>query len=259
MATPLFEVEDLHVQTVASSGETPIPILKGVTITVMPGEIHALIGPNGSGKSTLAKVLMGSPLYEVTSGAIRLHGDDITDWGTDVRAKAGLFLAFQHPQELPGVSVISFLRHALSARKGIEIGVSELTKVVTEWIDKLEMNPAFIERPFNFGFSVGERKRNEILQMALLEPEMAVLDETDSGLDVRSLRTVANGIQHIRSVQPQLGTLLITHYKPLLDNLNPDVVHVLVDGKVTKTGGAELAVLVDELAETEGYEGLNND
>ncbi len=247
MATPLFEIEDLHVQTVASSGETPIPILKGVTITVMPGEIHALIGSNGSGKTTLAKVLMGSPLYEVTSGAIRLHGDDITDWGTDVRAKAGLFLAFQHPQELPGVSVLGFLRQALSARKGIEIGASELTKTISEWIDKLDMNPAFIERPFNFGFSVGERKRNEILQMALLEPEMVVLDETDSGLDMRSLQAVANGIQHIRAGQPKLGTLLITHYKPLLDSLNPDVVHVLADGIVAQTGGTEV------------YEGLNND
>jgi Fe-S cluster assembly ATP-binding protein len=252
MATPLFEIENLYVQTVPDSGEEPVQILKGVSLKVLPGEIHALMGPNGSGKSTLASTLLGSPEYEITSGSIRLRGDDITDWGTDVRGKAGLFLAFQYPQELPGVSVLNFLRQALSARKGIEMSVLELRLALMEWMDRLDMDPSFMERYLNEGFSGGEKKRNEILQMAVLEPEMAILDETDSGLDIDALRTVAKGVQEVRSVRPELGTLAITHYQRLLDYLEPDVVHVLIDGAVVETGGPELA----KRLETDGYDGF---
>jgi Fe-S cluster assembly ATP-binding protein len=252
MATPLFEIENLHVQTVPDSGEQPVQILKGVSLRVMPGEIHALMGPNGSGKSTLASTLLGSPEYEITTGSIRLRGDDITDWGTDVRGKAGLFLAFQYPQELPGVSVLNFLRQALSARKGIEMSVLELRLALMEWMDRLDIDPSFMERYLNEGFSGGEKKRNEILQMAVLEPEMAVLDETDSGLDIDALRTVAKGVQEVRSARPELGTLAITHYQRLLDYLEPDVVHVLMDGVVVETGGPELA----KRLETDGYDGF---
>lgn len=252
MATPLFEISDLHVQTVAEAGEEPVKILKGVSLKVMPGEIHAMMGPNGSGKSTLATALLGSPEYEITSGAIRLRGDDITDWDTDVRGKAGLFLAFQYPQELPGVSVLNFLRQALSARKGIEMSVLELRLSLMEWMDRLDMDPSFMERYLNEGFSGGEKKRNEILQMAVLEPEMAILDETDSGLDIDALKTVARGVQEVRASRPELGTLAITHYQRLLDYLEPDVVHVLIDGVVVETGGAELA----KRLEVEGYDGF---
>lgn len=252
MGTPLLEIDNLHVQTVPDAGEKSVPILKGVTLTVMPGEIHVLTGPTGSGKSTLASTLLGSPEYEITSGSIRLRGDDITDWGTDVRAKAGLFLAFQYPQELAGVSVLTFLRQALSARKGIEMSVVELRLALMEWLEKLDIDPSFMERCLNEGFSGSEKKRNEILQMALLEPEMAVLDEIDSGLDIDALRTVAKGIQAVRAARPELGTLAITHYQRLLNYLEPDVVHVLIDGQSVETGGPDLA----KRLETDGYDGF---
>ena len=182
---PLLEIEDLHVSV---EGQ---PILRGVDLTVEPGQVHALMGPNGSGKSTLANVLLGNPAYEVTSGAIRFHGEDITAWPTDVRGKAGIFLAFQEPESIGGVPVIQFLRQALSARRGMDMSVLEVRLMMMEWMEKLGMDPAFGERHLNDGFSGGEKKRNEILQMAILEPELAVLDETDSGLDVDALRTVA--------------------------------------------------------------------
>ena len=249
-STPLFAIEDLHVSTVATDLEPGVEILKGVTLTVNTGEVHALMGPNGSGKSTLATVLLGSPEYEITSGRVMFQGDDITQWDTDVRAKAGLFLAFQYPQEIAGVSILNFLRQALSARKGIEMSVLELRLSLMEWMEKLEIDASFMERYVNEGFSGGEKKRNEILQMAILEPEMAVLDETDSGLDIDALRTVATGVQAVRAERPQLGTLAITHYQRLLDHLQPDHVHVLIEGRVVASGGPELA----KQLETEGYE-----
>lgn len=247
---PLFEIEDLHVSTPETDLEPGVEILKGVSLTVNRGEVHALMGPNGSGKSTLATVLLGSPEYEVTSGAVRFQGDDITEWDTDVRGKAGLFLAFQYPQEIAGVSILNFLRQALSARKGIEMSVLELRLSLMEWMEKLEIDPSFMERYVNEGFSGGEKKRNEILQMAVLEPEMAVLDETDSGLDIDALRTVATGVQAVRAERPELGTLAITHYQRLLEHLQPDFVHVLVDGRIVASGGPELA----QKLETDGYE-----
>jgi Fe-S cluster assembly ATP-binding protein len=244
-ASPLFEIDDLHV---AADG-TP-PILKGVDLQVGPGELHALMGPNGSGKSTLASTLLGSPEYTVTEGAIRFRGDDITGWSTDVRGKAGLFLAFQYPQEIAGVSVINFLRQALSARKGIDLSVLELRLAIMEWMERLDMDPSFADRYLNEGFSGGEKKRNEILQMAILEPEMAILDETDSGLDIDALRIVAKGVQEVRADRPELGVLAITHYQRLLDYLEPDRVHILVDGRIVDSGGPELA----RRLEHEGYD-----
>ncbi|MEZ5227308.1 MAG: Fe-S cluster assembly ATPase SufC [Acidimicrobiales bacterium] len=250
MSAPLFEIVDLHVSTVADGVNPATEILKGVSLTVNEGEIHALMGPNGSGKSTLASALLGSPEYEVTSGSILFRGDDITTWDTDVRAKAGIFLAFQYPQEIAGVSVLNFLRQALSARTGIEMSVLELRLALMDWMGRLQMDDSFMNRYVNEGFSGGEKKRNEILQMAILEPEMAILDETDSGLDIDALRVVATGVQEVRKERPKLGTLAITHYQRLLDHLQPDVVHVLIDGTVVATGGPELAMQL----ETEGYE-----
>jgi len=243
---PLFEISGLHVRTV----EGGIEILRGVDLTVGVGEVHALMGPNGSGKSTLASTLLGSPEYEVTQGTIKLLGEDITQWPADVRGKAGMFLAFQYPQEIPGVSVINFMRQALSARKGIDLSVLELRLSIMEWMEKLDMDPSFADRYLNEGFSGGEKKRNEILQMAILEPEIAILDETDSGLDIDALKIVASGVQAVRGERPDLGVLAITHYQRLLTELQPDRVHVLFEGKIVESGGPELA---DRL-EHEGYE-----
>ncbi len=242
---PLFEVQDLHVSTADG-----VEILAGVDLLIRPGEIHALMGPNGSGKSTLASVLLGSPEYTVTSGSVRFRGDEINDWSADVRGRAGIFLAFQYPMEITGVSVINFLRQALSARKGIDLSVLELRLSIMDWMDRLGMDPSFADRYVNEGFSGGEKKRNEILQMAILEPEMAILDETDSGLDIDALQVVADGVTEVRRDRPELGVLAITHYQRLLDRLHPDVVHILVDGRIVEQGGPDLASRL----EAEGYE-----
>ena len=242
---PIFEVSDLH-----ASATDGVEILRGVDLVVHPGEIHALMGPNGSGKSTLASVLLGSPEYEVTSGSVRFRGDEITDWSPDVRGKAGIFLAFQYPLEIAGVSVINFLRQALSARKGLDLSVLELRLSIMDWMDRLGMDPSFADRYVNEGFSGGEKKRNEILQMAILEPEMAILDETDSGLDIDALRVVADGVNEVRNDRTGMGVLAITHYQRLLDLLRPDVVHILSDGQIVERGDSEIA----ERLEREGYE-----
>jgi Fe-S cluster assembly ATP-binding protein len=219
-------------------------------LTVDAGEVHALMGPNGSGKSTLANTLLGNPGYEVTRGRVLFKGEDITGWPTDVRGKAGIFLAFQYPEEIPGVPVTQFLRQALSARKGLDLSVLELRLSIMEWMKKLDMDPSFGDRYLNEGFSGGEKKRNEILQMAILEPELAILDETDSGLDIDALRVVAHGVQQIREERTELGVLLITHYQRILNELTPDKVHVLIDGRVVDSGGPELSRRLEE----EGYE-----
>ena len=242
---PLFEVEDLHATALDGT-----PILRGVDLVIGHGELHALMGPNGSGKSTLAAVLLGSPEYVVTKGRIRFRGDDITDWSTDVRGKAGIFLAFQYPLEIAGVSVINFLRQSLSARKGIDLSVLELRLSIMEWMERLGIDPSFADRYVNEGFSGGEKKRNEILQMAILEPEVAILDETDSGLDIDALEVVANGVAEVRRDRPELGVLTITHYQRLLNHLRPDVVHILIDGRIVERGGVETAKRLD----SEGYE-----
>ena len=242
---PLFEVRDLHVST-----SDDVEILRGVDLVVRPGEVHALMGPNGSGKSTLASVLLGSPEYVVTSGSVRFRDDEITDWSADVRGRAGIFLAFQYPMEIAGVSVINFLRQALSARKGLDLSVLELRLSIMDWMDRLGMDPSFADRHVNEGFSGGEKKRNEILQMAILEPEMAILDETDSGLDIDALQVVADGVTEVRRDRPELGVLAITHYQRLLHRLRPDVVHILVDGRIVERGGPDLAGRL----EAEGYD-----
>jgi Fe-S cluster assembly ATP-binding protein len=243
-STSLLRIEDLHVSV------EDHPILRGVNLTVESGQVHALMGPNGSGKSTLANVLLGNPAYEVTSGTIFFRGEDVTAWPTDVRGKAGMFLAFQEPESIGGVPVIQFLRQALSARRGVDMSVLEVRLMMMEWMEKLGMDPAFGERHLNEGFSGGEKKRNEILQLAILEPELAVLDETDSGLDVDALRTVARGVHTVREARPDLGVLVITHYQRMLDELAADQVHLLMDGTIVAEGGPELA---KEL-ETEGYD-----
>ncbi|HEY3139745.1 MAG TPA: Fe-S cluster assembly ATPase SufC [Acidimicrobiales bacterium] len=244
--SPLFEIDNLHVRVPGVDGE----ILKGVELSIGAGEVHALMGPNGSGKSTLANALLGSPEYQITSGRIRFRGEDVTDWDTDVRGKAGMFLAFQYPQTIQGVSVINFLRQALSARKGIDLSVLELRLAIMEWMERLDMDPAFADRYLNEGFSGGEKKRNEILQMAILEPDVAILDETDSGLDIDALKVVARGVDEVRKDRSELGILAITHYQRLLDYLKPDQVHILIDGHVVASGGPELATRLEK----EGYE-----
>jgi Fe-S cluster assembly ATP-binding protein len=208
------------------------------------------MGPNGSGKSTLANTLLGNPAYEVTGGRVLLRGEDVTGWTPDARGRAGLFLAFQYPEEIPGVPVVQFLRQALGARRGSDLSVLEIRVALTEWMERLGMDPAFAQRYLNDGFSGGEKKRNEVLQLAMLEPEVAVLDETDSGLDIDALRIVARGIERVRAARPALGVLLITHYQRILSELTPDRVHVMIGGRIVESGGPELA----ERLEREGYE-----
>ena len=245
MAKSLIEIQDLHVKAEDGSG-----ILNGVNLSIAEGEIHALMGPNGCGKSTLASVLLGSPEYIVESGDILFKGENVTEWSADNRGKAGMFLAFQYPQEFPGVSVLNFLRQTVEARTGKEISILSLRKQMLAWMDRLDIDPEFADRYLNEGFSGGEKKRNEILQMALLEPEFAVLDETDSGLDIDALQIVATGIKEIMNKNPKISVLTITHYQRLLDHLLPHHVHILIDGKIAKSGGFELVEQLD----AEGYE-----
>lgn len=241
-STPLLQIENLHV----SAGD--IPILNGVDLVVNQGEIHALMGPNGSGKSTLASTLMGHPSYKVTKGRIFYKGEDITEVSATRRGKKGMFLAFQHPEEIPGVSVTQFLRQALSNRTGVDLTVLELRLKVTDAMKDLGMESSFADRYLNEGFSGGERKRNEVLQMAVLQPDLAIMDETDSGLDIDALRTVAEGVKKLTS--PERGFLIITHYQRLLDYVTPDIVHIFMDGRILQSGGPELAKRLEE----EGYD-----
>jgi Fe-S cluster assembly ATP-binding protein len=237
---PTLEIRDLHVTIEGTE------ILRGVSLTVGAGEVHTLMGPNGSGKSTLARTLLGDPAYAVTAGQILLDGEDVTALATADRAARGMFLGFQHPEEIPGVSVLNFLRQAMGARKGIaDLSVLEVRMELLEWTKKLGMDDRFTQRYLNEGFSGGEKKRNEILQMALLEPTVAVLDETDSGLDIDALRVVADGIATVRASRPSLGILLITHYRRILQHLVPDRVHVLLDGRIVATGGPEVATQLE--------------
>jgi Fe-S cluster assembly ATP-binding protein len=244
VAPPLFEVKDLHVSV------DGIEILRGVDLVVGSGEVHALMGPNGSGKSTLANALLGNPEYSVTRGQVLFKGEDVTDWPADVRGKAGMFLAFQYPEEIPGVPVAQFLRQALSARRGSDLSVLELRVSIMEWMKRLGMDPSFGDRYLNEGFSGGEKKRNEVLQMAILEPDLAILDETDSGLDIDALGVVARGVTAVRDARPELGVLLVTHYQRILEQLRPDMVHLLINGRIVESGGPELALRLEE----EGYE-----
>lgn len=244
-----LKVEDLHVEIEGKE------ILKGLSLEVKGGEVHALMGPNGSGKSTLSYALAGHPRYEVTRGRVLLNGEDLLEMEVDERARAGLFLAFQYPSEITGVSMANFLRTAINARrgKGNEISLMEFGKKLREQMQKLEMSEDFASRYLNEGFSGGEKKRSEILQMALLEPKIAILDETDSGLDIDALRIVSDGVNALRG--PDLGILCITHYQRILQYLKPDVVHVLLDGRIVRSGGQELALELEE----KGYDWIREE
>jgi Fe-S cluster assembly ATP-binding protein len=249
-AAPLLEIHDLHVTVDGAE------ILRGLSLTVGEGEVHALMGPNGSGKSTLANTLLANPAYRVTRGTIRFRGEDVTALPTDERAARGIFLGFQHPEEISGVSVLNFLRQSMAVRKGIpDLSVLEVRLALMEWTKRLGMDDRFQERYLNEGFSGGEKKRNEILQMAMMEPDVAILDETDSGLDIDALRLVADGIAEVRAARPALGILLITHYQRILDHLTPDAVHVLLDGRIVADGGPELARRI----EAEGFDAFKEE
>ena len=239
-----LEVRDLHAEVESKE------ILRGIDLVVKQGETHALMGPNGSGKSTLSNVIMGRPGYTVTKGSVIFKGENITKLPPDERAKRGLFLAMQYPTEVPGVSVVNFLRTAYSAVKGEQVGALVFRKHMKAQMEKLNIEDAMVNRYVNQGFSGGEKKRNEILQLAVLEPQIAILDETDSGLDIDSLKLVAEGVNEL--VGPELGVLLITHYQRMLNYITPDVVHVMMQGRIVKTAGPELAL---EL-EAKGYEGI---
>ena len=244
-----LEIRDLHVSVNAAEGEEPREILRGVDLTVKAGETHAIMGPNGSGKSTLAYSIAGHPKYKITSGSVTLDGQDVLAMKVDERARAGLFLAMQYPVEVPGVSVSNFLRTAATAVRGEAPKVRTWLKEVNGAMTQLQIDPAFAARSLNEGFSGGEKKRHEILQLELLNPKFAVLDETDSGLDIDALRIVSEGVNRFRA-QADRGVLLITHYTRILRYITPDFVHVFVDGRVVEEGGRELA---DRL-EAEGYE-----
>jgi Fe-S cluster assembly ATP-binding protein len=245
----VLEIKNLHVAL-----EDGTEIVKGVDLSVDPGQIHAVMGPNGSGKSTLAYALMGHPAYEITEGEVSLDGEDLLAMGADERAQQGLFLAFQYPHAIPGVTVTSFLRSAINAirkAKGGEedpIPIPEFRKELLAQMERLKVSREMASRYLNEGFSGGEKKRIEILQMAMLKPRIAVLDETDSGLDIDALRIVAGGVKEL--VGPEMGALVITHYQRILNYITPDFVHVFVDGRIVEEGGPELA----HKLEAEGYE-----
>jgi len=242
-----LEIRDLHV-SVDAEGE-PKEILKGVDLTVKQGETHAIMGPNGSGKSTLAYSIAGHPKYTVTQGQVLLDGEDVLSMTVDERARAGLFLAMQYPVEVPGVSVANFLRTSATAIRGEAPKLRTWVKEVNAAMSQLQIDPAFAERSVNEGFSGGEKKRHEILQLELLKPKIALLDETDSGLDVDALRVVSEGVNRVRATG-EVGTLLITHYTRILKYIQPDYVHVFAAGRIVESGGAELA----QVLEDEGYE-----
>ena len=238
-----LEIRDLHVSVETKEG--PKPILRGVDLTVASGETHAIMGPNGSGKSTLAYSLAGHPKYEITSGTVTLDGEDVLAMSVDDRARAGMFLAMQYPVEVPGVSVSNFLRTAKTAIDGQAPPLRTWVKDVRTAMDQLRMDTAFAERSVNEGFSGGEKKRHEILQLALLRPKIAILDETDSGLDVDALRVVSEGINRVKA-GGEVGVMLITHYTRILRHVTPDFVHVFAGGKIVESGGRELADQLEE-------------
>lgn len=248
-STPKLIIEDLH----ASVEDTEI--LKGVNLQVNGGEVHAVMGPNGTGKSTLASALMGHPAYTVTKGKVTLDGEDVLAMDVDERARSGMFLAMQYPSEVDGVTNADFLRSAVNAKRGEgnEVSIMKFIRQLDKEMEALNIDPSFAERYLNEGFSGGEKKRNEILQMMMLEPRIAILDEVDSGLDIDALQIVAKAVNEQR--KPELGILIITHYQRLLNYIKPDFVHVMVDGRIVRSGGPELA----ERLEAEGYEWLKAD
>jgi Fe-S cluster assembly ATP-binding protein len=244
----LIEIKNLHANVENK------PILKGLNLTVQAGEIHAIMGPNGAGKSTLAKILAGHPAYEITAGEILFKGQNIVELAPEERAHAGIFMSFQYPLEIPGVSNLQFLHASynsvLKAKGNPEMPLVEFEKSLDEIMKRMEIKTEFKERSLNEGFSGGEKKRNEILQMAVLQPALAILDETDSGLDIDAMRIVARGVNQL--MNPQMGLILITHYQRLLDYIKPNVVHVMMEGKIVQSGGPELAHQLED----KGYDWL---
>ncbi len=247
MDASLLRVEDLHVSVEGKA------ILKGLSLTVEAGQIHALMGPNGSGKSTLSYALMGHPRYQVTQGRVLFKGEDLLALKPEERARRGVFLAFQYPMAVPGVSVMNFLRTALKSVRGKDVAIKEYRQELKAAMALLQMDETMTSRHVNDGFSGGEKKRLEILQMALLKPSLALLDETDSGLDIDALRIVSEGINALKG--SQMGILLITHYQRVLSYVTPDVVHVLIDGRIERTGGKELALALEQ----HGYEAIERE
>ncbi|MBI4538069.1 MAG: Fe-S cluster assembly ATPase SufC [Gemmatimonadetes bacterium] len=244
--TPVLRIVNLKAKV--ADEEAP-EILRGVNLELGRGEMHALMGPNGSGKSTLAKVLAGHPGYEITSGEVFYRGELLLELDPDERARKGLFLAFQYPVDIPGVSIANFLRTALQARSEKEVDIFEFQDLLLERMELLGMDASFAERAVNDGFSGGEKKRNEILQMAVLQPELAVMDETDSGLDIDALKIVATGVNTLHAERRDMTVLLITHYQRMLNHIVPDFVHVMIRGQIVRSGGPELALELEE----EGY------
>jgi Fe-S cluster assembly ATP-binding protein len=246
--SPILSIRNLQ----AKVADEDIEILHGLDLDLRKGEIHAIMGPNGSGKSTLSKILAGHPGYEVTGGSVTFQGEDILAMEPDERSRAGVFLAFQYPLEIPGVSIANFLRTALQARQpeGEELDLFDFQDELLARMEMLEMDASFAERPVNDGFSGGEKKRNEILQMAMLRPTLALMDETDSGLDIDALQIVANGVNKLHAENPDMTILIITHYQRLLNYIRPDHVHVMVKGKIVRSGGPEVALALEE----QGYE-----
>lgn len=238
----MLEIKNLHVEVADRK------ILQGFDLTVEPGKVHAIMGPNGSGKSTLAYVLAGKDGYNVTEGEIKFNGEDLLELAPDERAARGVFLAFQYPMEIPGVGTMTFLRTALNAlrrkRSEAELSTPDFLRLVREKAKNLSIDPEMLKRAVNVGFSGGEKKRNEILQMTLLEPKLAILDETDSGLDIDALKVVADGVNHLRS--PQRSMIVITHYQRLLDYIVPDVVHIMAKGRIVRSGGPQLALELEK-------------
>lgn len=247
----MLKIKDLHAKV------EDLKILKGINLEINPGEVHAIMGPNGSGKSTLSSVIAGKEEYEMTRGEIKLEGEDLTELDAEERAHKGIFLSFQYPVEIPGVSVTNFIRTALNANRkaqGLEdMPANEMLKMIREKSELLEIDRKFLSRSLNEGFSGGEKKRNEIFQMAMLDPKLAILDETDSGLDIDALRIVANGVNRLK--RPDNAVLVITHYQRLLDYIIPDFVHVMLDGKIVKSGTKELAYELEE----KGYDWIKEE
>ncbi|HLR64151.1 MAG TPA: Fe-S cluster assembly ATPase SufC [Pseudogracilibacillus sp.] len=250
MADFTLEIKDLHVSVEGNE------ILKGVDLTIKSGEFHAVMGPNGTGKSTLASAIMGHPKYEITKGSIHLNGEDVLEMEVDERARAGLFLAMQYPSEVTGVTTSEFLRSSINARRdeGDEISIMKFIKEMDGALDSLDIDQNMAQRYLNEGFSGGEKKRNEILQLMMLKPGIGILDEIDSGLDIDALKVVSDAVNKVRE-ETGLGCLIITHYQRLLDYITPDYVHIIMDGKIVKSGGADLA----KRLEAEGYEWLKDE
>ncbi len=244
---PLFSFEDIHVKVEGKE------VVAGVSLAIRPGEVHAIMGPNGSGKSSLSQALMGHPSYAITEGKASLAGEDLLEMAPDERSRSGLFLAFQYPMAIPGVTVANFLRAALQSHRGKDADMSDFRKLLKSEMDALSIDHNFATRYLNDGFSGGEKKRIEILQMAILNPRMAILDETDSGLDIDALKTVAGGINRFHDENN--GVLLVTHYQRLLNYVKPDFVHIMMNGKIVKSGGADLALKLEE----QGYDWVSDE